>query len=67
MLVQFGNDATGHGYKKHLENMGVGTKYVKILDGVDSGFSLIFIIFRISIYHGIERWKQLNHNLWCFK
>lgn len=37
MLVQFGNDATGHGYKKHLEEVGVGTKYVKILDGVDSG------------------------------
>ena len=44
MLVQLGNDAPGHGYKKHFEEMGVGSKYVKILDGVDTGQAYIMAL-----------------------
>lgn len=37
MLVQLGNDETGHKYLKYFEESNVGTKNVKLLDGKDSG------------------------------
>jgi len=37
MLVQLGNDATGHSYVNYFKEHGVNTEYVRLLDGEDTG------------------------------